>query len=214
MPISCIRDAVYRCDWLTDRTIANFGFDFTASSVSALSRQITETHRKVFGAETIRGELRNYYSAMETIIWSTAKFTVEDIRNIERVGGLKFASTLGNCDKFSVEHVRNADFAGKHSANFRKKFVTQNVLQIRRVFSSCGSNRRADRDRGWNKHHICHLHYYSNLLRLTTHQLLSRNDVFEAFLNFRGSIVPNYSTGVIVRFSCMFFFFCELLYRG
>lgn len=45
---------IYR---LTDCTIIKLDFDFAASSVNALSRQITETHREVFGAETIRGEL-------------------------------------------------------------------------------------------------------------------------------------------------------------
>lgn len=74
MPISCIWSAVYHCDWLTDRTIANFGFDFAASSVSTLSRQITETHRKVFGAETIHSELRDYYSAVETVILKCREF--------------------------------------------------------------------------------------------------------------------------------------------
>lgn len=53
------------CAWCN----ANF-----SSSVSALSWQTTETHGKVFGAETIHSELRDYYSAVETVILKYREF--------------------------------------------------------------------------------------------------------------------------------------------
>jgi len=63
------------------RPILNLGTQFRFCSEfcqRALSKQISET-RRTSGAETIHsyGKLRNYYSAAETAIWSTAKFIVE-----------------------------------------------------------------------------------------------------------------------------------------
>lgn len=65
------------------RPVLNLGTQFRFCSEfcqRALSKQISET-RRTSGAETIHscGKLRNYYSAAETAIWSTAKFTEGNI---------------------------------------------------------------------------------------------------------------------------------------
>lgn len=127
VPISCIRDAVYHCDWLTDRTITNFGFDFAACSVSTLSRQITETHRKVFGAETIHSELRDYYSAVETVILKYREFHHRRYVTSNQLVVWNLRVHLETAINSASIYVRNADFATKHSANFSQKFASRKM---------------------------------------------------------------------------------------
>lgn len=130
------RDFVYRC--AIGRPALNSGTQFRFCSEfcqRALSKQISET-RRASEAETIRsrGKLRNYYSAAETAIWSTAKFIVE--HRIANRTDIRSACPRENCSKLG------ADICVKKTSRERRWRIFKNptreniYLQCEEFFSN------------------------------------------------------------------------------